>query len=66
MENGKESEKSGGWKEKAGKTEKEMGGLYQGGYGGSGSDGEELGKARRRRYTKIWMKPFNHLKLLFI
>ena len=36
------SEKNGGWKEKEGKegkTEKEMGGLYQGGYEGSGSDG---------------------------
>ena len=36
---GNESEKNGGWREKEGKTEKEMGGLYQGGYGGSGSDG---------------------------
>ena len=36
---GKESEKNGGWKEKGGKTEKEMGGLCQEGYGGSGSDG---------------------------
>ena len=59
---GKESEKDGVWKEKEGKAEKEIGGLYQGGYGGSGSDGGggtgsskmeeetvELGKARRRR-----------------
>ena len=36
---GKESEKNGGWKEKDGKTEKETGGLCQGGYGGSRSDG---------------------------
>ena len=34
-----ESEKNGGWNENEGKTEKEMGGLYQGGHGGSGSDG---------------------------
>ena len=36
---GKEIEKNRGWKEKEGKAEKEMGPLYQGGYGGSGSDG---------------------------
>ena len=61
---GKESEKNDGWKEKEGKTEKEMGGRYQGG-GGTGSskvedDGPqrrppvELGKARRRR--RCWRK----------
>ena len=36
---GKESEKNGGWKEKEGKTKNEMGGLCQGGCGGSRNDG---------------------------
>ena len=61
---GKESEKNGGWKEKEGKTEKEMGGLYQGGYGGSGHDGgggtgsskmEEEDSHRRSQLN--WEKP---------
>ena len=61
---GKESEKNGSWKEKEGKTEKEMGGLYQGGYGGSGSDGgRDTGSKKmeeedpHRRPQLNWEKP---------
>ena len=61
---GKESEKNGGWKEKEGRTEKEMGGLCQGGYGGSGSDGREgTGSSNmeeedpHRRPQLNWEKP---------
>ena len=70
---GKESEKNGGWKEKEGKTENEMGGLYQGEYGGSGSCGgggtgsSKMGEEDSHRRPQLnWEKPTEEIVYSFM